>query len=49
MLNKIIEFSVHNRLFILIITAIVIGIGIWAIYNTPVDAIPDLSDVQVRP
>ena len=47
MLNKIIEFSVHNRLFVLIITAIVIGIGIWAIYNTPVDAIPDLSDVQV--
>jgi len=47
MLNKIIEFSVKNRLFVLIITAIVIAVGIWSIYNTPVDAIPDLSDVQV--
>jgi copper/silver efflux system protein len=47
MLNKIIEFSVNNRLFVIIITAIIIGIGIWSIYNTPIDAIPDLSDVQV--
>ncbi len=47
MLNKIIEFSVKNRLFVLIFTAIIIGIGFWAMFNTPVDAIPDLSDVQV--
>ena len=47
MLNKIIEFSVNNRLFVIIIIAIIIGVGIWSIYNTPVDAIPDLSDVQV--
>jgi len=47
MLKKIIEFSVRNRLFILIITAIIIAVGIWSMYNTPVDAIPDLSDIQV--
>ena len=47
MLNKIIEFSIKNRLFVLIFTAIIIGIGLWAMFNTPVDAIPDLSDVQV--
>jgi len=47
MLNKIIEFSVKNRLFIIIFTAIIIGIGIWSMNNTAIDAIPDLSDVQV--
>jgi len=47
MLNKIIEFSVNNRLFVLIFTAIIIGVGWWAMTTTPVDAIPDLSDVQV--
>jgi len=47
MLKKIIEFSIHNRLFVLIITGIIIAVGIWSMYNTPVDAIPDLSDIQV--
>ena len=47
MLNKIIEFSVKNRLFIIIFTLIIIGVGVWSMYNSPVDAIPDLSDVQV--
>jgi copper/silver efflux system protein len=47
MLNKIIEFSVKNRFFVIIFTLIIIGIGIWSMNNTPVDAIPDLSDVQV--
>ncbi|MDP8203775.1 MAG: CusA/CzcA family heavy metal efflux RND transporter, partial [Candidatus Tenebribacter mawsonii] len=47
MLNKIIEFSVKNRVFIIIITIVIIGIGIWSMMNTAVDAIPDLSDVQV--
>ena len=47
MLNRIIEFSIKNRLFVIIIIAIIIGIGFWSMTNTPVDAIPDLSDVQV--
>ena len=47
MLNRIIEFSINNRLFVIIFMAIIIGIGFWSMTNTPVDAIPDLSDVQV--
>jgi copper/silver efflux system protein len=47
MLNKLIEWSVHNRLLVLLTTAFVIGAGIWAVRTTSVDAIPDLSDVQV--
>ncbi|MBN1355127.1 efflux RND transporter permease subunit [bacterium] len=47
MINWIIEICVRNRFFVLIVTAIVIAAGVWAMLDTPVDAIPDLSDVQV--
>lgn len=47
MLSKIIEFSVKNRYIVLLFTAFAILLGLWTIYKTPVDAIPDLSDVQV--
>ena len=47
MLEKIIEWSVNNRLLVIIGMVIIIFAGFYAIKNTPVDAIPDLSDVQV--
>jgi Cu(I)/Ag(I) efflux system membrane protein CusA/SilA len=47
MIARIIEGSVANRVFVIIITSIVIAGGVWALLDTPVDAIPDLSDVQV--
>ena len=47
MLQKIIEFSVKNKFLVILATAFIIGIGIYSLVNTPVDAIPDLSDVQV--
>jgi copper/silver efflux system protein len=47
MLEKIIEASVKNRFLVIIFTAIVAFAGIYAMMDTPVDAIPDLSDVQV--
>ncbi len=47
MIGSIIRWSVHNRLLVLIATFIIVGWGVYAIKNTPVDAIPDLSDVQV--
>jgi Cu(I)/Ag(I) efflux system membrane protein CusA/SilA len=47
MINSIIDWSIHNRFFVLLATAILIGLGLYSIKNTPVDAIPDLSDVQV--
>ena len=47
MLKRIIEFSVRNRLLVLLFTvAAVIG-GVLAIRRTPLEALPDLSDVQV--
>ena len=47
MLNRIIEASINNRFMTVLATALVIGGGLYAMYNTPLDAIPDLSDVQV--
>lgn len=47
MIEKIIEYSARNRVVILMIFALIAGWGIWAVYKTPVDAIPDLSDNQV--
>jgi Cu(I)/Ag(I) efflux system membrane protein CusA/SilA len=44
---RIIEWSINNKILVIILTAALIFGGIWAIENTAVDAIPDLSDVQV--
>jgi len=47
MLNKIIEYSVEHRWLVLSITALLLLAGIYASENIAVDAIPDLSDVQI--
>ena len=47
MINRIIESSVKNRLIVLVAVALLGLGGTWAIMTTPIDAIPDLSDVQV--
>jgi len=47
MIEAIIRWSVGNRFFVLLATTILVGAGIFSLRNTPVDAIPDLSDVQV--
>ncbi|WP_090957872.1 efflux RND transporter permease subunit [Nitrosospira sp. Nsp18] len=47
MLGRIIEWSARNVFLVLLGTAFVIGLGIYAVIRMPLDAIPDLSDVQV--
>lgn len=47
MIEAIIRWSVNNRFFVVLATLMLIGIGGYSLKNTPVDAIPDLSDVQV--
>ena len=47
MLKRIIEWSVNNRLIVLLFTVAALGGGIWALSRTPLEALPDLSDVQV--
>jgi len=47
MIAAIINWSLNNRFLILLLTAILVVGGIQAIRSTPIDALPDLSDVQV--
>ncbi|AFT66946.1 efflux RND transporter permease subunit [Cycloclasticus sp. P1] len=47
MINAIINGSIKNRFMVLVATLIVAVAGIWSYQNTYLDAIPDLSDVQV--
>ena len=47
MIESVIRWSLHNRILVLLATALVVGGGMFSLKNMPVDAIPDLSDVQV--
>ena len=47
MINKLIEFSLRNRIIVLLFAAAITVYGIFAVRTTPVDAIPDLSENQV--
>jgi len=47
MIKYIIDASIENRFLIVILALLLIGVGVWAVRTTPLDAIPDLSDVQV--
>ena len=47
MIEKVIRLSVEARIFVLLIMAALLASGIWAVRTMPVDALPDLSDVQV--
>ncbi len=47
MIARLIRWSVTNRFLVLLATLMVTAWGVWAVRSTPVDALPDLSDVQV--
>ena len=47
MIEQLIRWSVRNRFLVLLAAVFIAAWGIWALKTTPVDALPDLSDVQV--
>ena len=47
MIPRLIRWSIANRFLVLLATLVVTAWGVWAALRTPLDAIPDLSDVQV--
>lgn len=47
MIAALIRWSVLNRFLVLLTTLLMSAVGIWAVRTTPIDALPDLSDVQV--
>ncbi|MDR0533763.1 MAG: CusA/CzcA family heavy metal efflux RND transporter [Verrucomicrobiales bacterium] len=48
MINKILEFSMRQRIFILLATMALLGSGIWSAFRLPMDAVPDITNVQVQ-
>ncbi len=47
MIERIIEFSIRNRFIVILLALVTAAWGIYCVINTPVDAIPDLSENQV--
>ncbi|MYM80879.1 CusA/CzcA family heavy metal efflux RND transporter [Duganella sp. FT50W] len=47
MIAKLIRWSISKRLLVLLASVLIAGWGVWSLARTPLDAIPDLSDVQV--
>lgn len=47
MIERIILWSINNRFFVVLGALLLVGGGLFSLKNTPIDAIPDLSDVQV--
>lgn len=48
MIDKILEFSLRQRVFVLIGAAALIFTGIWSALRLPIDAVPDITNVQVQ-
>jgi len=47
MLAKLIEWSIHNKFIVILLTLFTVVAGIYSLENTPIDALPDPSDVQI--
>ncbi len=48
LLEKIVRFSIHHRWMMLVLTLGLIGVGIWSFTKLPIDATPDITNVQVQ-
>src|SRR5713101_3473611 len=48
MINRILEFSLRQRVFVLMATFWLIGVGVWSMLRLPIDAVPDITNVQVQ-
>ncbi len=48
MLEKIINYSIHNKLIVLLFTLGIIGFGTYALFNIPIGAVPDVTNNQVQ-
>jgi len=48
MLEKIIQYSIHHKLIVLLFTAGIVGFGFYALSNIPIGAVPDVTNNQVQ-
>lgn len=48
MINKVIDFSVNNRLFVFLATLLLLAVGVKSFQELPIDAVPDITNTQVQ-
>lgn len=48
MIDKILKFSIYNRIIIILITMAVAGYGVYSLRHLPIDAVPDITNNQVQ-
>src|SRR2546423_5774076 len=48
MIDKILELSLGHRAFVLLATLALVGVGFWSAVHLPIDAVPDITGVQVQ-
>ena len=48
MLNRLLEFSVRRRALVVLAALVLVGIGIYSALRLPIDAVPDITNIQVQ-
>ncbi len=48
MLDRLLEFSVRQRALVLLAALVLVGIGVWSALRLPIDAVPDITNIQVQ-
>src|SRR4051812_41199072 len=48
MIHRLLEFSLRQRTFVLLATLVLVGCGLWSVARLPIDAVPDITNVQVQ-
>ena len=48
MIDAIVRLSVDRRYFMLSLILVLIGVGVWSFQRLPIDAVPDITNVQVQ-
>ena len=48
MIERILRFSIHQRILVLMLAVVLIGAGVWSATQLPIDAVPDVTNKQVQ-
>ena len=48
MIEKILDLSVRNRWFVVLVTGVACALGVWSLLKLPIDAVPDVTNNQVQ-
>ena len=48
LLEALLRFSIRHRWAVLVLTLVVAAVGVWSALRLPIDAVPDITNVQVQ-